>query len=129
MIGCLTEILKEDPTVIKSQELINQISAIERTRSGNIGSNTFSDLFMAASFSAYVRKMKSVDIMPIIKLGVHVVQQGIYENLKEFININLDTHKDNNILDYTESEIDTLIELQLNKNKKELSEEYYSPFL
>lgn len=132
MIGCLTEILKNDPTVVKSQALINQISGIERTRSGNIGSNTFSDLFMASSFCAYARKMKSMDILPIIKLGKETIQQQVYENLKAFVTTNVGLYKEENNQDITEFEIDNLIEFELERrnpqNKNGNIDEFFSPF-
>ncbi len=134
MIGCLTEILKENPTVIKSQDLINQMSAIERSRGGNISSDTFSDLFMAASFCAYVRKMKALEIMPLIKLGVETVQNTIFDTYKSFLEVK---EKPSMIDDdlpqlYSESELEaiTKIESQKLRNEKDIIDisGFFSPF-
>jgi len=139
MIGCLTEIIKEDPSVIKSQSLINQMSAIERNRGGNISSDTFSDLFMGSCFCAYVRKMTAMEIMPLITLGRDTVDAAKTETFKSFINLNTnivtpqeDENKKYNI--YSEQEIDQLMLLELERQKDkqnngEQIDQYFSPFL
>jgi len=137
MIGCLTEVLKEDPTVIKSQILINQMSAIERNRGGSVSSDTFSDLFMSASFCAYVRRTKAIEIMPLITLGVNVVDAARIDTFKAFINTNTNLlstqeqhNKDYNI--FNEDEINQLMLVDLerrNQSKEEKFEDYFSPFL
>ena len=133
MIGCLTEILKEDPSIIKSQELINQISGIERNRGGSISSETFSDLFMASCFCAYVRKMTAIDILPKIALGTAVVESSRAETFTSFINLNtnltsLKRDVQNNI--YSEIEIDQLMLVELDRrSQKQETTDYFSPFL
>jgi hypothetical protein len=141
MIGCLTEIIKENPSVIKSQSLINQMSAIERNRGGSISSDTFSDLFMGSCFCAYVRKMKAVEILPLITLGADVVDAARTETLKSFINLNTniitpqeEENKKFNI--FSEHEIDQLMLIELerqkdryNNNGEQQTDQYFSPFL
>jgi hypothetical protein len=136
MIGCLTEIIKEDPSVIKSQDLINQMSAIERNRGGSISSETFSDLFMASCFNAYVRKMKASEILPQINMGKSVYDAHRIETLSSFVNLNTNIvtpqeefNKLNNM--YNEYEIEQLMLLELEKKNTYQGErdEYFSPFL
>lgn len=69
MVGCFIESVKGNENCIKSQELINQISAIEKTSTGNIKSNHYSDLFMGACFCAYVRNKTAIEILPLIEGG------------------------------------------------------------
>ena len=128
MIGCLTEIIKDEPLVIKSQGLINQLSAIERTRGGSISSDTFSDLFMAACFCAYVRKMKALEIMPLINLGKEKVMQNQFDNFNNFIKVNTNAdEKRANPYIYVEDEIEQLI--RTNDALQDTENEYYSPFI
>lgn len=141
MIGCLTEILKENPKVIHSQSLINQMSAIERNRGGSISSDTFSDLFMASSFCAYVRKMKAMEIMPLINLGVDVVEGERTKLFQSFINLNTYTVtptdandiSNNNI--FNERELENLMLIDTERHKRrfeddniERIDEFFSPF-
>ena len=58
--------VRENPECINSETLIAQLATIERTNSGLIKSKTYSDLFMAACFCAYVRAKKSLDILPLL---------------------------------------------------------------
>lgn len=69
MVGCLTQFINENPDCIKSQRLIDQFGNIERTNSGTIRANGYSDLFMASCFCALVRQKKALEIMPIISVG------------------------------------------------------------
>jgi hypothetical protein len=133
IIGCLIENFKENPKGIKSQDLINQISSIERTRGGNIASTSFSDLFMAASFCAYVRKMKAIDILPIIKVGAEQYQNQLVETYRSLLTTEADYNlEDGNVLSTNyDDEIDKLIDF---KTKSKLSQreidlvDYILPF-
>lgn len=69
MVGCLTQFVNENNKCIKSQKLVDQFSNIEKTGTGNIKSIGYSDLFMAVCFTAYVRKKRAMDILPIISVG------------------------------------------------------------
>jgi hypothetical protein len=143
MIGCFTEIIKESPSCIKSQDLINQLSAVERSRSGNISSDTFSDLFMASCFCAYARKMKATEIMPLINMGSVEFNKRRFDTFKSFINLNLslDEKPKQDLLESNlvstpqiEDEIEQLILDRENlKNKgnnvEQNIEEFFSPFL
>jgi hypothetical protein len=141
MIGCLTEILKENPKVIKSQSLINQMSAIERNRGGSISSDTFSDLFMSSCFCAYVRKMRAMEIMPLINLGADVVEGERTKLFQSFINLNthiitpsdVENKMTNNI--FSENELTQLMLIDSERHKRKFEDEsteriddFYSPF-
>ena len=136
MIGCFTEIIKDNPEAIASQPLINQLSAIERSRGGNISSDTFSDLFMASCFCAYARKMKSLEILPLIALGTEVVQQNKIDTYKQFINLNTNiiNINENQPNVYNDEEIDQLTILELERRNNQYSnnddriDEFFSPF-
>lgn len=84
MIGCFIEYLKENPAAIKSQKLYDQLSSIERTVSGNIQSNNFTDMFMACCFCAMVRKKKALDIAPLLGISNEKISNdnmSLYHNL------------------------------------------------
>ena len=69
MVGCLTQFVNENTDCIKSQKLVDQFGNIEKTNSGTIRANGYSDLFMAACFCALIRQKKALDIMPLITQG------------------------------------------------------------
>jgi hypothetical protein len=87
MIGCLKEAIDGNPKCIKSQELINQMSSIERSSAGTIRSNSFSDLFMAACFCAYTRKRKALEIMPMLNLSNREITNNFSTNMRELIGL------------------------------------------
>jgi len=132
MIGCLTEVIKEYPGTIKSQELINQLSSIERTRGGSISSESFSDLFMASCFCAYARKMRAMEIMPLINMGRKAYVRQSFNTFKSFIEVNTNSapEPENSINPYivAENEIDQLIKIH-DRNEDDMSGEYFSPFV
>lgn len=66
MIACLYQEIKDNPNIIKSSTLISQLATIERSNSGTVSSRSYSDLFMAACFCAYVRKQRNLEIMPLL---------------------------------------------------------------
>jgi len=67
MVGCLLQFINENPKNVKSQDLIDQFSNIERTTSGSIKSTGYSDLFMSACFCALVRNKMAMEILPLIE--------------------------------------------------------------
>lgn len=136
MIGCFTEIIKEDPSVIKSQDLINQMSAIERNRGGSISSETFSDLFMASCFVSYIRKMKALEIMPMINMGKSVYDAHRIETMASFVNLNTsivtpqeEFNKQNNMFNEYEIEQLMLLDLEKKNTQQKYNDDYFSPFL
>ena len=64
MTSLAYDFIKNNPKIIKSQRLISQLSTIERNSRGQIKGQHFSDMFMATSFTAYVKKQTSLDILP-----------------------------------------------------------------
>ncbi len=87
MVGCLTQFINENPAGIKSTELIDQLSSIEKTTSGSIKSSGYSDLFMAACFCALVRNKKAMEILPLIETKTPSLQgQDFLEQYSELIN-------------------------------------------
>jgi len=82
MVSLLHNLITEDPTRIKSQDLIAQMSAIQRTNRGVIKSSSFSDMFMAACFCAYVRKMTFIQIAPLLDYSNIEISQNFFSNIK-----------------------------------------------
>ncbi len=83
MIACLYQEIKENPSIVKSEDLIAQLSTIERTNSGTITSKSYSDLFMASCFCAYVRKQKSLEIMPLLKYSSEDLSKQLYSEITD----------------------------------------------
>lgn len=69
MVAELYKYINETPEFFKSEELVNQLHAIERNNSGQITSSAYSDMFMASCFCAYARKDKELEILPLITIG------------------------------------------------------------
>ena len=89
MIGCLMEYINENPLGIKSKNLFNQLSSIEKTIAGNIQGKTFSDMFMACCFCAMVRKRKAIDIGPLLGVANEKIAKdtsNLYRNIIEMNN-------------------------------------------
>jgi len=82
MISLLYDALKEMPTRIKSQDLIGQMSSIQRTNRGTIRTSGFSDMFMAAAFCAYVRKMTMLQILPLLDYSNAQISQNFFNSIK-----------------------------------------------
>lgn len=82
MVGCLIEYVKDNPEGIKSRQLINQFSSIERKAGGGIKATGYSDLFMASCFAAYVRSEKALEILPLIKFSNQEIQDNFMGNIK-----------------------------------------------
>jgi hypothetical protein len=88
MVGCFKEVITENPKCVKSRDLINQMSSIERSNSGTIRSQSFSDLFMATCFCAYTRKRRALDIMPLLMYSNKQLDYNFRTNMSELISLN-----------------------------------------
>ncbi len=82
MISLLYDALKEEPSRIKSQDLIGQLSSIQRSNRGTIRSSGFSDMFMAASFCAYVKKMTALQILPLLDFSNVQIAHNFFTSIK-----------------------------------------------
>lgn len=82
MVSELYKFVTEGPEYFYSSDLIDQLHAIERNNAGQISSNSFTDLFMAACFCAYVRKMKELEIMPQITQSNDENEQKHFDVIK-----------------------------------------------
>lgn len=82
MVGCLVETINENISGFKSQNLINQFGAIEKTASGTFKSKVSTDLFMASCFCAYTRKRRAMEILPQIQFSNVQLQQQVYNTVK-----------------------------------------------
>jgi len=98
MVSLFYDAIVEDPSRIKSQDLIGQMSAIQRSNRGTIKSDTFSDMFMAACFCAYVRKMTHLQIAPLLEYSNVQISQNFFSSIKstaELMNTKLIIQADN----------------------------------
>lgn len=82
MVSLLYDNIKESPELIKSQNFISQLSSIQRTNRGTIKSGGYSDMFMAGAFCAYVRKMKHLEILPMLDYSNRQIQQNFFDTIK-----------------------------------------------
>jgi hypothetical protein len=81
MIACLYQEIKDNPSIVKSETLIAQLSTIERSNSGTVSSKSYSDLFMATCFCAYVRKLKNLEIMPLLEYSSEDLNKQFLEDI------------------------------------------------
>ena len=104
MVGCLLQFVNEDPKCVKSQDLIDQFSSIEKTTSGTIKSTGYSDLFMAACFCALVRNKMAMEILPLIESKSSKLQGTQFvDNYAQVLNI-VNSNKPNQS-DYSDEEV------------------------
>jgi hypothetical protein len=70
MVSIFYEYVTKEPKNIHSAELISQLSIIERKSTGSISaaSGYHDDNFMAACMCAYTKKMRSLDIEPLVTM-------------------------------------------------------------
>ena len=87
LLGTLIEMVSEYPPNIKSKNLIGQFGSLHRTSSGTIKSSTYSDLAMAASFCAFTRKYRALEILPKINISDTEWNKKEVKKYKNIINI------------------------------------------
>ncbi len=122
MISLLYDALKDQPSRIKSQDLIGQMSSIQRSNRGTIKSSSFSDMFMAASFCAYTRKMTELQILPLLDYSNSQISQNFFQSIKstaEMMNTKLIIKNDNN------QSINEFIEAPKTNDEDKALTEYY----
>lgn len=98
MVSLLYDLLKEDPRRLKSQDLIAQMSSIQKSNRGVIKSSGYSDMFMASCFCAYVRKMSELQILPQLDYSSVQISQNFFQSIKstaELMNTKLIIQSDN----------------------------------
>lgn len=82
MVSMLYDYIVEKPESLKSQDFIAQLSTIQRSNRGTIKSSGFSDMFMAASFCAYVRHATTLEILPLLGVSNSQIQQNFFNTVK-----------------------------------------------
>jgi hypothetical protein len=92
-VAAFLEYYGENPRIIRSRRLLDQMSAVYRTYAGTVKSDSYTDLFMAACFCAYTRKKTHLKILPLLEVSV----EEYMKNEEEIIKMNL---KMNNPQDY-----------------------------
>ncbi|RLA71972.1 MAG: hypothetical protein DRG78_24475 [Epsilonproteobacteria bacterium] len=99
MVSLFYEYVNDNHSSIVSDSLINQLTIIERKANGSISAQTgaHDDLFMAAAFTAFVKKMTLMDILPLI----NKTQQEIEAQQNVFLdNLIMDNNPDNDSKSY-----------------------------
>ena len=86
MVGCFMQELNENPNIVKSQKLIDQLSGIEKTNSGTFKSHGYDDLFMASCFCALTRSKKYMEIGPLLNSDSKKDIQNHYKSIAALIN-------------------------------------------
>lgn len=87
MAGFILQAINENPSGIRSQDLKNQCSSVERTQGGSITSKTWYDLFMASCFCAYVRNKKALEILPLVQHSPEEVQKMRFSDMRNMFDI------------------------------------------
>jgi hypothetical protein len=89
MVSHLYDLLVEDPSRVSSSDFISQLNVIEKKSNGSVSaqSGQHDDLFMAAAFCAFVRRLSALDIEPLIGVENLNFQQKRINEIKEAINI------------------------------------------
>lgn len=77
MVGCCVQNFNMHPELIYSDTLIRQCHSVQRSTQGTVTSDAPYDLFMATCFCAYMRKMKEIEIMPLLRWGNTALQDKI----------------------------------------------------
>ena len=87
MISFLYDYVTHSPESLKSEALINQLNLIERKANGTISakSGSHDDLFMAASLCAYVKKLSSLEIEPLLGVNTQIQIQQNTQKIKNVI--------------------------------------------
>ena len=82
IVSSFYEYIVDNPKIVKSNELIAQLHRLERSNSGVLTSKTYTDLFMASGFCAYVRKLKFHELSAIVDYSTEEIQQSLIDEVK-----------------------------------------------
>lgn len=99
-VAAFLDYYNQNPKIIRSRRLLDQMSAIYRTYAGTIKSDSYTDLFMAACFCAYTRKKTYLKILPMLDIP----QEEYVKNEEEVIKMNLKMNNPNDYLRYVTQE-------------------------
>jgi len=83
MVALLKEKVEQYPENFHSQLLISQFATVETSNRGTITVKGYSDLFMAASFCAYVRQKTLMEILPLIEKSNDKLEKEFFNTVKE----------------------------------------------
>jgi hypothetical protein len=82
MVSLMYDAVNEQPSRIKSADLIGQLSSIQRSNRGTIKTSGYSDMFMAGCFCSYVRKMTELQILPLLDYSNQQISQSFFNNIQ-----------------------------------------------
>lgn len=77
--------INNTPQYFHSQDLVSQLNSLERNNAGQVSSRSYTDMFMATCFCAYVRKMKELDILPQLQYDPKEVMEDNFKSLQTII--------------------------------------------
>lgn len=115
-VGCLLELINENIKGFRSHNLIAQFSSIEKTQSGSIKSSSYSDLFMASTFCAYVRKRRSLEILPQIEFTTKEIETKFEKEVTDLLDVTSIKRSIKNPPKFTEGEFDISDVIGLNED-------------
>lgn len=89
MVSFFYDDVTKNPSLLKSEALINQLNIIERQSNGAIRAKTGShdDLFMASCLCAYTRHLSELEYLPLIGINSHIQQQRTVSNFKQAVSL------------------------------------------
>lgn len=108
------------PQYFHSQDLINQLNSIERNNAGQVSSKAYTDMFMATCFCAYIRKMKELDILPLLNFTSEEVERQNTDTIKDLISITSNK-------DYAVKREASEVIIDSSENNTVFSESFYTP--
>lgn len=87
MISLFHEQVSNHPEKLRSADLIDQLSSIERNSGNKIKAATgkHDDLFMASCFCAYIKKMDMLDIEPYVTRTKGDIQEEVAQSMGDII--------------------------------------------
>ncbi|MEM4385274.1 MAG: terminase family protein [Candidatus Anstonellales archaeon] len=89
MISLIYDKISNDPSIIKSSDLIFQLNVIERKPNGSISSKSghYDDLFMASAFCAYCYEFTYEDVLPMMEKNYDKIKSKEEDNIVKAIAI------------------------------------------
>lgn len=133
MISFFYDLVTQNPQLLKSEALINQLNLIERKSNGTISSKSggHDDLFMASCLCAYVKKISVLEYEPLLGLSAHLQNQQNINKIKGAIRLHSETNLKNTSgikISYNKEEGGIEYNISNNDDEDEDGESYISIF-
>lgn len=85
MVASFAEYLRDNPKGLRSGDLLSQLYGIERASLGTIRSKGSADLFMAACFCAYVRKVQFMELSRMVDFSPEKHEEEILDRVRQTV--------------------------------------------